>query len=309
MSDTFTASQQAPARVRFRVGSAPDSWGVWFPDDARQTPWTRFLDEIARAGYEWLELGPYGYLPTDVETLRSELQARGLQLAGGTVGGSLHRREELSTIEAEMLDVARLAGALGAEHIVFLPAMYRDLHDGRQLEPAELGEDQWRALVEGADHLARVLRDESGMRFVFHSHVESHVETDDQIRRFLTDTDPELVGLCLDTGHVAYTHGDASGLLREHADRIWYVHIKAVDPEVLAQAEAEQLSFADAVKRDVMCEPGVGVPALDDVIGALQSLPPDTFVIVEHDLYPVDFDRPYPIAARTRETLRNAGVG
>lgn len=309
MSDTFTASQQAPARVRFRVGSAPDSWGVWFPDDARQTPWTRFLDEIARAGYEWLELGPYGYLPTDVETLRSELQARGLQLAGGTVGGSLHRREELSTIEAEMLDVARLAGALGAEHIVFLPAMYRDLHDGRQLEPAELGEDQWRALVEGADHLARVLRDETGMRFVFHSHVESHVETDDQIRRFLTDTDPELVGLCLDTGHVAYTHGNAAGLLREHADRIWYVHIKAVDPEVLAQAEAEQLSFADAVKRDVMCEPGVGVPALDDVIAALQSLPPDTFVIVEHDLYPVDFDRPYPIAARTRETLRNAGVG
>jgi len=303
------ADRQVPARLKFRVGSAPDSWGVWFPRDPRQTPWTRFLDEIARAGYEWLELGPYGYLPTDVETLRSELQARGLRLASGTVGGALHRRAELPTIEAQMLDVARLASGLGAEHVVFLPAMYRDLLDGRQLEPAELDADQWRALVEGAEHLARVLRDETGMRFVFHPHAESHVETDDQTHRFLADTDPELVGLCLDTGHAAYAHGDAPRLLREHADRVWYVHLKAVDPDVLAQVEAEQLSFADAVKRDVMCEPGLGAPALDDVVAGLQSLPADTFVIVEQDLYPCEFDRPYPIAARTRKTLQTAGIG
>jgi inosose dehydratase len=282
---------------------------VWFPDDPRQTPWDRFLDEISRAGYEWVELGPYGYLPTDPETLRPELERRGLRLAAGTVGGALHRREELPAIEAETLAVARLAGALGAEHIVFLPAMYRDIRDGRQVDTPTLDDDRWQALVQGAEHLARALRDETGMRFTFHSHVESHVETDEQIERFLADTDPELVGLCLDTGHVAYTHGDAPGLLRAHADRIWYVHIKAVNPLVLEQAEAERMSFADAVKRDVMCEPGLGVPALEDVDDGLRALAPDTFVIVEHDLYPCDFDRPYPIAARTRETLRTAGVG
>ena len=49
------------------VGSAPDSWGVWFPDDPDQTPYTRFLDEVAASGYEWIELGPFGYLPTDPE--------------------------------------------------------------------------------------------------------------------------------------------------------------------------------------------------------------------------------------------------
>jgi inosose dehydratase len=297
------------ARPRFRVGSTPDSWGVWFPRDPCQTPWTRFLDEIARAGYDWLELGPHGYLPPDAGTLRAELEARGLRLAGGTVGGALHRPEELPAIRAELLQVARLAGALGAGHVVFLPAMYRDLSDGRQLEPAELGADQWRALVEGAGHLARVLRDETGMRFVFHPHAESHVETDEQVRRFLADTDPERVGLCLDTGHVAYTGGDAARLIREQAGRVWYLHLKAVDPGVLAQVEAERLSFADAVKRDVMCEPGRGVPALDDLTAALGSLPAGTFVIVEQDLYPCDFDRPYPIAARTRRTLQAAGIG
>ena len=266
-------------------------------------------EPVARAGYEWLELGPYGYLPTDAETLRSELEARGLRLAGGTVGGPLHRRAEFPAIRDQMLDVARLASALGAHYVVFLPAMYRDLLDGHLVEPGKLDEDQWHALVENADHLARILRNETGMRFVFHPHAESHVETDAQIDGFLADTDPDVVGLCLDTGHVAYTHGDALRLMREHADRIWYVHLKAVDPRVLAQVEAEQLSFAAAVKRDVMCEPGLGIPRLDDVITGLQSLPADTFVIVEQDLYPCDFDRPYPIAARTRKTLRTAGIG
>ncbi len=52
------------------VGSAPDSWGVWFPDDPNQTPYTRFLDEVAASGYQWIELGPFGYLPTDPETAR-----------------------------------------------------------------------------------------------------------------------------------------------------------------------------------------------------------------------------------------------
>ena len=346
VTDNFPSAEQPdPGRPRFRVGSAPDSWGVWFPDDPRQTPWSRFLDEIARAGYEWVELGPHGYLPPEAGTLRGELEARGLRLAGGTAGGPLHRREELPAIRDRMLEVARLASALGAGHVVFLPAMYRDLSDGRQLEPAELDADQWdaltegaghvvflpamyrdlsdgrqlepaqldadqwQALTEGADHLARVLREETGMRFTFHPHAGSHVETDEQIRRLLADTDPERVGLCLDTGHVAYTRGDAPRLIREHADRVWYIHLKAVDPGVLAQVEAERLSFADAVRRDVMCEPGLGVPALDDLTVALGSLSAGTFVIVEQDLYPCDFDRPYPIAARTRKTLRAAGIG
>lgn len=64
-----------------RIGSAPDSWGVWFPSDSKQTPWQRFMDEIAQAGYEWTELGPYGYLPPDLPTLKIELGRRGLKVS------------------------------------------------------------------------------------------------------------------------------------------------------------------------------------------------------------------------------------
>ena len=49
---------------------------MWFADDPRQTPWQRFLDELAEAGYRWLELGPYGYLPADPARLREEMERR-----------------------------------------------------------------------------------------------------------------------------------------------------------------------------------------------------------------------------------------
>ena len=80
------AGPEARDSARLRLGTCPDSWGVWFADDPRQTPWTRFLDEVAEVGYPWLELGPYGYLPTDRARLSDELARRGLSR------GRRHRR-------------------------------------------------------------------------------------------------------------------------------------------------------------------------------------------------------------------------
>jgi inosose dehydratase len=57
MSSTgTTAGPQARGHARLRLGTCPDSWGVWFADDPLQTPWERFLDEVAEVGYEWLHL-------------------------------------------------------------------------------------------------------------------------------------------------------------------------------------------------------------------------------------------------------------
>src|SRR5207245_5276658 len=81
------AAAEARGPARLRLGTCPDSWGVWFADDPLQTPWPRFLDEVAEVGYQWLELGPYGYLPTDPARLADELGSRGLKVAGGTTHG------------------------------------------------------------------------------------------------------------------------------------------------------------------------------------------------------------------------------
>lgn len=94
-----------------------------------------------------------------------------------------------------------------------------------------------------------------------------------------------------------------------YPERIGYVHIKQLDPEVLAQVAAEGLSFGEAVKRGVCVEPPHGVPDVASVADALNGVDADLFVIVEQDLYPCSPDVPLPIATRTRRLLRGCGFG
>lgn len=293
------------------LATAPDSWGVWFADDPWQTPWHRFLDEAATAGYAWLELGPYGYLPTDVAKLTSELELRHLNVAGGTVHGvgGLHRAQDWAAIVDKTRQVAALTSALGGRHVIFVPVPgYRDDLSGAFVEPAELEPDEWRALIRASNELGRITREDYGVTLDFHAHADSHVETQAQIERFLDDTDPRYVSFCLDTGHVAYRAGDSVALIRRYPQRIGYVHIKQVDPLIARAANQEGISFAEAVKRGVCVEPPLGEPAVESIIEALRHLRKDLFVVVEQDLYPCAFDVPLPIATRTREYLNRCGV-
>jgi len=57
------------------------------------------------------------------------------------------------------------------------------------------------------------------------------------------------------------------------------------------------------------CEPPKGVPDVPSVLAALSGVEAQLFVVVEQDMYPVHFDVPAPVAARTRDYLRAAGVG
>ncbi len=290
------------------LGSAPDSWGVWFPEDEQQVPWTRFLDELASAGYRWFELGPYGYLPTDPRQLADEAAARGLQVSGGTTFGALHRPEKWAETVATARRVAELTAAAGAHHLVFIPPMYRDEKTGAYTEEPQLTAEQWNSLGGRANELGRILLDEYGVRLVLHPHADSHIQTQPEIERFLNETDSRYANLCLDTGHVAYGGGDNLDLIRRFAERIGYVHIKQMDPDVLAQVAAEGLSFGEAVKRGVCVEPPAGVPDPASVVEALSALDAELFVIVEQDLYPCAAEVPLPIAVRTREYLAAQGL-
>jgi inosose dehydratase len=296
---------------RLRLGSCPDSWGVWFGDDPRQPPWQRFLDELSDVGYEWLELGPYGYLPTDPAQLVDELAARHLTVSGGTMHGysGLHRADEFAEIVDRTRLVAELTTAVGAEHLIFVPVPgYRDDTTGAYLEDAELDEDAWSTLVRSSNELGRIMAEDYGMKLQFHPHADSHVETQAHTERWLDETDPRWVNLCLDTGHMAYRRADSVALIKQYPERIGYVHIKQMDEALVERAEREDLAFGQAVALGASCEPPAGLPEIPPVVDALSALDADVFVVVEQDMYPVDFDLPEPIARRTRSYLRSVGV-
>ncbi|MEU4293999.1 sugar phosphate isomerase/epimerase [Kribbella sp. NPDC026596] len=295
---------------RLHLGSCPDSWGVWFADDPRQTPWQRFLDELSGVGYQWIELGPYGYLPTDPARLTDELGRRGLRVSGQAVGAPLHDSSQWESTLAEARRVAELVTAVGGKFMVILPGAYRDEKTGASKAVRELDAEGWNTLIRNNDELGRIIGAEYGLTVAFHPHADSHVETQAQVERFLHDTDPRYVSLCLDTGHFAYRHGDNVGIIEKYPERLGFVHIKGVDPEVLKVVDAEDLSFGEAVKRGVMAEPPNAEPKVEPIAEALRALDRDeVFVIVEQDLYPCEFDVPEPIARRTYDYLRSVGIG
>ncbi|MCZ7573747.1 MAG: sugar phosphate isomerase/epimerase [Ardenticatenaceae bacterium] len=296
--------------MNVRIGSAPDSWGVWFPNDSRQTPWQRFLDEIAAAGYEWTELGPYGYLPTDLPILRAELEKRGLKVSGTFAMAHLEDPEYWPEVERQVLGAGELLAALGARFLVLIDDTYTNLWTGALTRPARLDESSWKRLIDTTHKVADIAQDKFGLRVVFHPHTDTHVEYENQIEAFLEQTDPDLVSLCLDTGHHAYRGGDPVSFMRRHHARIPYLHLKSVDPDVQRKVTTEGIPFATAVGMNMFSEPSIGVVDFLAFRDVLREVDFDGWAIVEQDMYPVSsFDQPFPIARRTREYLRESGIG
>jgi inosose dehydratase len=292
------------------IGTAPDSWGVWNAEDPAQTPASRFLDEVQQAGYHWIELGPYGYLPTDPAQLKDELTRRDLELSGGTVFTALHRGKDAFDVAWQQVrKVVGLSSALGARHVVVIPEQWERDNHGVVIGNREFTTEEWSHFLKGHDRLGRALLEEFGVAQQFHSHAESPIGTEQEVVRLLEGTDPQYTNLCLDTGHYAYYLGDNLALIRNYPDRIGYLHLKQVQPQLLAHVLKNDISFAAAVQLGIMTEPPNGVPEFGPILQAMAEIRPDTFAIVEQDLYPVDsFDVPLPIATRTREHIAGCGA-
>ena len=295
--------------MNITIGSAPDSWGVWFPSDPQQTPWHRFMDEIVEAGYEWTELGPYGYLPTDLPTLRRELSSRGLKVTGTFAMANVEEPSLWGELERQVLDAGARLAALDAKYLVLIDDTYTDLFTGEAIAPKRLDDSAWGRFIETTHKVADIARDRFGLQLVFHPHAETHVEYEDQIEAFLEQTDPDRVSICFDTGHHAYRGGDPINFMRRHYDRIPYLHLKSIDPDIQTQVEAEGIPFAEAVKMDMFVEPSQGAVDFLAFRDLLQEIDYNGYAIVEQDMYPAPFDKPLPIAKRTREYLREIGIG
>ena len=295
--------------MNVRIGSAPAAWGVCMPDDAQQPPWRQFLDEVGEAGYEWIELGPYGYLPTDLPTLQTEITGRGLKLSGGFVMRHFEDAGEWPVIEKELNTVGTILASFGSRYLMLIDDTYTDVATGESLRSGHLTDDEWRRLIETTHKVADLAKERFGLELVFHPHAETHVEYEDQIEAFLEQTDPERIFLCLDTGHHSYRGGDAVAFLRKHHARIRYFHFKNVDPEIREQVEREGIAFAPAVTKGMFCELSQGAVDFSALKDVLEAVDFDGWATVEQDMYPAPFDKPLPIAKKNRAFLREIGIG
>lgn len=298
--------------MTIRLANAPVSWGIYeFEGMDQKYTYLRVLDEIVDTGYNGLELGPWGFLPTDPNVLRPELEKRHLRLLSSFVPVRFADPADIAAQEAHALKVGRLLAALGAVAIVLADdnGKVPDLtaragwRGGSALSPSE-----WDVYAAGVNRVARTIYDETGLRVVFHHHCAGYVETPQETRALLERTDPELVGLCLDTGHWHYAGGDAVACIREFGERVRYLHLKDCDPAIKAKAYAERMAYFPATAAGLFCELGKGEVDFPGVLREMDKLGYDGWAVVEQDVFVDDLDAPKQSARRNREYLQTLGL-
>lgn len=303
--------------MTIHLASAPVSWGIYeFEGIAPKYPYARVLDEIAETGYTGLELGPWGYLPTDPETLRPELAARGLRLLSSYVPVNFADPDALEVGEALALKVGRLLASQGAVALVLadengsVPALMQQA--GRRVGSV-LSDDEWDVYARGVSQVAQRVFDETGLDVVFHHHCGGYVETAEETRQLMRRTDARRVGLCLDTGHWEFANGGQVGgraqdAIAEYGARVRYLHLKDCAPALRQQAFEQNLDYFGAVALGVFCELGRGSVDFPAVIEAMNALGYEGWAVVEQDVLVDDLDAPRQSSQRNREYLRGLGL-
>ena len=295
--------------MQIRIANAAVSWGIRFADNPTNAPWARVLDEIAAAGYRWIELGPIGYLPQDPARLADELAKRQLSLIGGCLQEPLHD----PAARQHVLDVAQRTCRVLAPHdakyfvIIDRRSAARDVTTGRSAAAPRLEGQAWTDFMVTIAELARIARDH-GLMGVLHPHAASYVEFADEIDRALADLDPALVGICLDTGHFAYAGVDPIAFYRRHHARVPYFHFKNVEGAARERAIAEKLGFFQAISAGVFCRLPDGVVNFRDLKVALQETGYDGWATIEQDTDPRRGDDPQAEAAANIGYLRAIGL-
>jgi inosose dehydratase len=297
-----------------RVANAPCSWGILeFESAAAPASYSTVLDEIRDTGYAGTELGDWGFMPTEPAELRRELEQRRLSLIGAFVPVALANRSAHEVGAATAIRTAALMRDAGAENAFIVlsddngSVPERERNAGRITAQQGLSEDAWTTFAAGADHIARAVKRETGLRTVFHPHCGGYVETPDEIDALMSRTDPGLLGMVLDTGHIIYGGGDPVQVFEAHADRVWHVHFKDCDLRVAEAARAKGLGYLDAVHAQLFCELGEGAADLAAVTAALRSSGYNGWIVVEQDVFP-GYGTPKASAQKSRDYLRSLGL-
>ena len=246
--------------MRLRLATGPVSWGVDFPEDPHNPPWTEVLDGIATTGLGLTELGPLGYLPSDPRTLRPELERRDLSVAGSFVFQPFDepaaRRAALDVTCA----TCELIAGVGGTHVVLIQAVTREraATAGNSDGAPRLSVERQGSLIEGLAAAAMIAAEDFGLRPVLHNHVGGALEFDDELEAVLASLPHSTLGLCLDTGHAFYAGLELGAVLERWGDRVDYLHLKDVRPTVRDASVHAGAGFWEAIARGVFCPLGEG---------------------------------------------------
>ena len=293
-----------------RIGNAPVSWGVFYADDPANPEWSWVLDQVAETGFEWVELGPIGYCPEEPERLAAEYERRGLKLVGGFIFEALEDPKQADHNRAVIHRTCGLLKALGGRYFNIIPKICaeRIATAGRADASRRLDSGEWKVFIDAIREAAAISGGESGLTPVLQPHSATYLEYADEIDLAFDELDPDIVGMCLDTGHQAYARVEPVALYRKYHERVQYMHFKNVDSAVHASVVEREVDFEAAVGEGVFCSLADGSVDFPALKVALDEHGYDGWATIEQDTDPRGGGDPSADARRSLEFLRETGL-
>jgi inosose dehydratase len=272
------------------------------PELGKENSFEQCISEMALAGFTGTEVG--NKFPKDIKVLKKALSLRGLEIASAWFSAFTTTKPLQDTVE-QFIKHRDFLHEMGANVIV----VSEQGHSIQGLKDVPLfdfkptfNKENWERLVEGL-HTLGALAKEKNMKLVYHHHMGTGIQTTEEIENLMRMTDPELVYLLYDTGHLVFSGEDPIYILENYIDRIKHVHLKDVRQEIVQKVKDQKLSFLQAVIEGVFTVPGDGCINFESIFKILSKNNYEGWLVVEAEQDPSKAN-PFEYALKARNYIR-----
>lgn len=279
---------------------------VWSNDDmpalGGENTFEQCISEVALAGFEGTEVG--GKFPTDPETLKNALDLRGIRIASQWFSSYLcstsyeeNEKEFIKTLDfLEKLSVNKV-NVCELTHCLF--SSEKSMFG--KFKPVATDEE-FEKLCTGLDKLGKIAKDR-GFKLCYHHHMATVIQTVEETKRLMDNTNRDYVYLCYDTGHFTFSSEDAVEAAKLFANRIGHVHLKDIRPDKMKQAQEEGFRFRGAVLEGCFTIPGDGCVDFPRVFEVLDKSGYEGWLLVEAEQDP-KLANPFEYAVKARKYIK-----
>ena len=285
-----------------KLGIAPIGWtNDDMPQLGGELTFEQMVSEAALAGFQGTEVG--GKFPTDPAVLNKALDLRGIKIASQWFSSFLCSTpyEENEKAFIEQLDFLEAVGASRINVCELTRCLFAEecsmFGDNKPIATDE----EWDKLCDGLNKLGKIAADR-GFKLCFHHHMATVVQTFEETKRLMDNTDPRYVYLCFDTGHFTFAGEDPLAMLKKYVDRVGHVHLKDMRLPVVEEARKNDWSFLQAVRNGAFTVPGDGDVDFDPVFKVLADAGYQGWLLVEAEQDPAKAN-PLEYAMKARKYI------
>jgi inosose dehydratase len=297
--------EQAPSAEapKIRLAIAPIGWcNDDMPELGKEYSFEQIIKEMVEADFVGSEVG--NKYPKDPEVLKKALAPYKFSIASQWFSSFFTTKPLQETVDAFKKHMAFLK-AMGCKVIV-ISEQGNSIQGNAKLpvfgKKPVLDDAGWKKLVDGLEAIGKLAKAE-GMKIVYHHHMGTCVQNQDEVDKLMKLSNPELVYLLADTGHMQYAGGDPVKMMKDHGARIAHIHLKDIRPEVVKAVKEKKVSFLDAVKMGAFTVPGDGCVDFVGVFAQIKAMKYEGWLVVEAEQDPAKAN-PLKYAKMAREYIK-----